>query len=246
MKLVSIIIPYFKKKKYIADTINSILNQTYKNFEIIIVYDDPEKKDLEYIKKLISTDNRVKLIVNEKNLGAGISRNIGIDISAGTFIAFIDADDMWERTKLEEQIKFMESQNINFCHTTYKIINEENQFLSSRKARNFFNINDLAKSCDIGLSTVLLKKEILGSNKFPNLKTKEDFVLWLKLISNSIKIYGLDKELTRWRKARNSLSSSSFQKIVDAYKVYNIYMKYNMIKSIYYLICLSINFLKKK
>ena len=246
MKLVSIIIPYFKKKKYIADTINSILNQTYKNFEIIIVYDDPEKKDLEYIKKLISTDNRVKLIVNEKNLGAGISRNIGIDISAGTFIAFIDADDMWERTKLEEQIKFMESQNINFCHTTYKIINEENQFLSSRKARNFFNINDLAKSCDIGLSTVLLKREILGSNKFPNLKTKEDFVLWLKLISNSIKIYGLDKELTRWRKARNSLSSSSFQKIVDAYKVYNIYMKYNMIKSIYYLICLSINFLKKK
>jgi len=246
MKLVSIIIPYFKKKKYIADTINSILNQTYKNFEIIIVYDDPEKKDLEYIKKLISTDNRVKLIVNEKNLGAGISRNIGIDISAGTFIAFIDADDMWERTKLEEQIKFMESQNINFCHTTYKIINEKNQFLSSRKARNFFNINDLAKSCDIGLSTVLLKKEILGSNKFPNLKTKEDFVLWLKLISNSIKIYGLDKELTRWRKARNSLSSSSFQKIVDAYKVYNIYMKYNMIKSIYYLICLSINFLKKK
>ena len=246
MKLVSIIIPYFKKKKYIADTINSILNQTYKNFEIIIVYDDPEKKDLEYIKKLISTDNRVKLIVNEKNLGAGISRNIGIDISAGTFIAFIDADDMWERTKLEEQIKFMESQNINFCHTTYKIINEENQFLSSRKARNFFNINDLAKSCDIGLSTVLLKREILGSNKFPNLKTKEDFVLWLKLISNSVKIYGLDKELTRWRKARNSLSSSSFQKIVDAYKVYNIYMKYNMIKSIYYLICLSINFLKKK
>jgi len=246
MKLVSIIIPYFKKKKYIADTINSILNQTYKNFEIIIVYDDPEKKDLEYIKKLISTDNRIKLIVNEKNLGAGISRNIGIDISAGTFIAFIDADDMWERTKLEEQIKFMESQNINFCHTTYKIINEKNQFLSSRKARNFFNINDLAKSCDIGLSTVLLKREILGSNKFPNLKTKEDFVLWLKLISNSIKIYGLDKELTRWRKARNSLSSSSFQKIVDAYKVYNIYMKYNMIKSIYYLICLSINFLKKK
>ena len=84
MKLVSIIIPYFKKKKYIADTINSILNQTYKNFEIIIVYDDPEKKDLEYIKKLISTDNRVKLIVNEKNLGAGISRNIGIDISFST------------------------------------------------------------------------------------------------------------------------------------------------------------------
>ncbi len=104
MKLVSVIIPYFKKKKYIGDTINSVLNQTYNNFEIIIIYDDAEKNDLEYIKKLVSSDHRVKLIINEKNVGAGMSRNIGIDKSEGTFIAFIDADDMWKKTKLEEQI----------------------------------------------------------------------------------------------------------------------------------------------
>ena len=104
MKLVSVIIPYFKKKKYIADTINSILQQTYKNFEIIIIYDDPEKNDLEYIKKLITLDNRIELIVNHKNFGAGISRNIGISKANGFFLAFIDADDLWEKTKLEEQI----------------------------------------------------------------------------------------------------------------------------------------------
>ena len=114
-----------------------------------------------------------------------------------------------------------------------------------RKARNFFNIKELIKSCDIGLSTVLLKKEILGSNRFPDLKTKEDFVLWLKLISKNIKIYGLDKELTLWRKTSNSLSSSLFQKIIDGFRVYNVYMKYNIIKSLYYLLYLSINFLKK-
>jgi len=245
MKLVSIIIPYFKKKKYIADTIKSILNQTYNYFEIIIIYDDPEKHDLEYIKKLVSLDHRVKLIVNNKNVGAGLSRNIGIDKSKGIFLAFIDADDMWKKTKLEEQIKFMENKSINFCHTTYKIISEKNEFLSLRKARNFFSIKDLIKSCDIGLSTVLLKKEILGSNRFPDLKTKEDFVLWLKLISNNIKIYGLDKELALWRKTSNSLSSSLFQKIIDGFRVYNVYMKYNIIKSIYYLLYLSINFLKK-
>ena len=245
MKLVSIIIPYFKKKKYIGDTINSILNQTYNNFEIIIIYDDPEKKDLDYIEKLSHSDFRIKLIINEKNLGAGISRNIGIDQSKGTFLAFIDADDIWERTKLEEQVNFMQGKNINFCHTSYKIINEEKQFLSLRRARNFFTMKDLIKSCDIGLSTVILKKEILGSNKFADLKTKEDFVLWLKLISSNVKIYGLDKELVLWRKTNNSLSSSLFQKIIDGYKVYKVYMKYNMIKSIYYLLCLSINFLKK-
>tara|TARA_B100002051_G_C16528528_1_gene531473 strand:+ start:78 stop:815 length:738 start_codon:yes stop_codon:yes gene_type:complete len=245
MKLVSVIIPYFKKKKYIGDTINSILNQTYNNFEIIIIYDDPEKKDLDYIEKLSHSDFRIKLIINEKNLGAGISRNIGIDQSKGTFLAFIDADDIWERTKLEEQVNFMQGKNINFCHTSYKIINEEKQFLSLRRARNFFTMKDLIKSCDIGLSTVILKKEILGSNKFADLKTKEDFVLWLKLISSNVKIYGLDKELVLWRKTNNSLSSSLFQKIIDGYKVYKVYMKYNMIKSIYYLLCLSINFLKK-
>jgi len=245
MKLVSVIIPYFKKKKYIADTINSILQQTYKNFEIIIIYDDPEKNDLEYIKKLITLDNRIELIVNHKNFGAGISRNIGISKANGFFLAFIDADDLWEKTKLEEQIKFMENERINFCHTTYRIINERNEFISLRKARNFFNIKELIKSCDIGLSTVLLKKEILGSNRFPDLKTKEDFVLWLKLISKNVKIYGLDKELTLWRKTSNSLSSSLFQKIIDGFRVYNVYMKYNIIKSLYYLLYLSINFLKK-
>jgi len=245
MKLVSVIIPYFKKKKYIADTLNSVLNQTYNNLEVIIVYDDPQKTDLDYIKKLALSDQRVKLTINNTNIGAGRSRNIAIDQSKGMLLAFVDADDLWSKNKLEEQIKFMQDQAISFCHTSYKIINEKDEFVTIRKARNFMAIDDLIKSCDIGLSTVLIEKEVLGSNKFPDLKTKEDFVLWLKLLSKNIRIYGLDKELAIWRKNNNSLSSSLFQKIFDGYKVYNVYMKYNMIKSIYYLLCLSINFLKK-
>ena len=245
MKLVSVIIPYFKKKKYIADTLNSVLDQTYNNLEVIIVYDDPEKTDLDYIKKLVSLDERVKLSINDKNIGAGRSRNKGIEQSKGMILAFVDADDLWLKNKLEEQIKFMQDQAITFCHTSYKIINEKGEFISSRKARNFMTINDLIKSCDIGLSTVLIEKDTIGSNKFPEIKTKEDFVLWLQLLSKDIRIYGLDKELVLWRKTKNSLSSSLFQKMIDGYKVYNIYMKYNMVKSFYYLLCLSINFLKK-
>ena len=246
MKLVSVIIPYYKKKKYIADALKSVLKQTYNNLEILIIYDDPNKEDLGHVNNLCLSDRRIKLIINDKNIGAGKSRNIGIDISEGSFLAFIDADDVWKKNKIEEQMKFMQNQSISFSHTTYQIINESNEFISLRKARNFFDIKDLIKSCDIGLSTVMLKREILGSNKFPDLKTKEDFVLWLKLISNKVKIYGLDKELTLWRRTNNSLSSSLFQKVIDGYRVYNFYMKYNMIKSIYYLLCLGINFLKKK
>ena len=245
MKLVSVIIPYFKKKKYIADTLSSVLNQSYNNLEIIIIYDDPEKEDFEYLSNLISHDKRIKLIFNDKNLGAGISRNIGIEESKGNYIAFIDADDQWIKNKIEEQLSFMISGNIDFSHTSYKIIDEENKYISSRKAKNFFHIKDLIKSCDIGLSTVMFKKEILKSNRFPDLRTKEDFVLWLKLISEGISIYGLDKDLVLWRKVKNSLSSSTIQKIFDGFKVYNYYMKFNFFKSFYYLICLGLNFLKK-
>ena len=245
MNLVSVIIPYFKKKKYIADSLQSVLNQTHNNLEIIIIYDDPEKEDLDYLTSLISVDERIKLIVNNTNLGAGKSRNIGIDKSQGSFIAFIDADDQWVKNKIEDQLKYMLDNSINFSHTSYKIINEKDEHISSRRAKNFLHINDLIKSCDIGLSTVLLKKQILKSNRFPDLKTKEDFVLWLKLILDNVKMHGLDKNLTLWRKESNSLSSSTMQKLFDGFRVYNSYMKFNVFKSLYYLLCLSLNYLKK-
>ena len=116
-----------------------------------------------------------------------------------------------------------------------------------KNARNFTNINDLLKSCDIGLSTVLLKKSILENKlKFPNIKTKEDFVLWLKIISKKHKIYAIKKNLVKWRKLNNSLSSSSMQKLVDGFNVYYRYMNFNFIKSIFYLFCLSLNYLEKR
>ena len=107
------------------------------------------------------------------------------------------------------------------------------------------NVKDLIKSCDIGLSTVMIRKSVLSSNSFPGLKTKEDFVLWLRLLLRNIKIYGINKNLVLWSKHSDSLSSSTFQKLLDGYRVYNSYMNYNFFKSCYYLCCLSLNYLKK-
>ena len=105
MELISIIMPYYKKKNFIDQSVESVLNQSYKNFELLIVYDDSDKKELSYLKKFVDSDDRVKIIENEKNLGAGLSRNKGIEISKGKFIAFLDSDDLWYKTKLEKQIK---------------------------------------------------------------------------------------------------------------------------------------------
>ena len=246
MDLVSIIIPYYKKREYIADTLKSVLKQTYKYFEIIIIYDDEEKEDLKFIKKLASIDKRIILMINKKSIGAGLSRNKAIKKSKGSYISFIDADDLWKINKLELQIKFMKKNNFLISHTNYKIINKQNKILHSRVARNFNNINDLLKSCDIGLSSVLVKKEILiGNCLFARLKTKEDFVLWLNILKKNIRIVSFKKNLMYWRKLDNSLSSSILQKLFDGFSVYNKYMKFNWIKSLYFLFHLSLNYLRK-
>ena len=244
--LISIIIPYYKKREYISETINSVLNQSYRKFEILIIYDDDNLSDLNYLEKLFQSEEKIRIIKNSQTIGAGLSRNKGIQNSKGEYIAFIDADDIWKKYKLENQINFMKKKKIKISHTTYQIIDKNDRVLGERVSRNFEKVDDLIKSCDIGLSTVILKKEIINDEtKFPNLKTKEDFVLWLKILQRNISINSLNENLTSWRKLENSLSSSITQKLKDAFKVYNHYMKFNFIKSCYYVICLSIKFLKK-
>ena len=244
--LISIIIPYYKKREYISETINSVLNQSYRKFEILIIYDDDNLSDLNYLEKLFQSEEKIRIIKNSQTIGAGLSRNKGIQNSKGEYIAFIDADDIWKKYKLENQINFMKKKKIKISHTTYEIIDKNDRVLGERVSRNFEKVDDLIKSCDIGLSTVILKKEIINDEtKFPNLKTKEDFVLWLKILQRNISINSLNENLTSWRKLENSLSSSITQKLKDAFKVYNHYMKFNFIKSCYYVICLSIKFLKK-
>ena len=244
--LITVIIPYHKKINFINKCIESVLSQTFQNFEIILIYDDNDRNELDYIKDLVSKDSRIKLIINTKRLGAGLSRNVGVEHGKGSFIAFIDADDIWKKDKLETQINFMKQNNFDFSHTSYEIIDKNSNVIGYRQARNFHKLEDLLKSCDIGLSTVMLSKKILKHNiKFPKLKTKEDFVLWLKLLENKITLASLDKVLTSWSKLGNSLSSSTFQKLIDAFRVYYHYMNFNFFKSCYFVFCLSINFLKK-
>ncbi len=244
--LISIIIPFYKKKKYISQTINSIIKQSYKNFELILIYDDPDKSDLKYVKKILKKIKRKKIIINNVNIGAGLSRNLGILKAKGKYISFIDSDDIWKKDKLKNQLLFMLDNNIEFCFTSYSIINKKNVIIKFIKAKKNIEYKNLIKSCDIGLSTVMLKKKLLKDTKFPKIKTKEDYVLWLKLSKKNIKMMGFDQKLVLWRKLDNSLSSSVFQRVHDAFYVYNTHLNFNVIKSIYYIFLMSFNFFKKR
>ena len=247
MDLISVIIPYYKKKKFIDHSIKSVINQTYSNLEIILIYDDEDKSDLQYIINNYSSNNKIKIIINDKNIGAGLSRNKGIEAANGKYLCFIDADDIWKENKVETQLSFMKKNKSDVSHTSYKIINEENNQIGCRTAKNFLNLKDIIKSCDIGLSSVMIRKDIMTHDiRFCDLKTKEDFVLWLKIKKKGIQIFAIENELLLWRKTNNSLSSSTFKKLVDGYKVYNKHMGYSSFLSLYYLICLSFNYLIKR
>jgi teichuronic acid biosynthesis glycosyltransferase TuaG len=244
MNLVSIIIPVYNIN-FFREAFNSAYNQSYKKKEIIIIYDNDKKEYFEKINKIILKKKNIRLINNKKNLGAGIARNIGIKYAKGAFLAFLDSDDKWNKDKLKIQIKFMNDYKLNFTHTSYNIIDEKNKLIGEQIAKKILTYNNLLNSCDIGLSTVVVKKKIILNNSFSNLKTKEDYVLWLKL-SKKNQIIGIQKKLCNWRKSSNSLSSSVFRKIFDAFQVYYKKENLNFFVSIFRVFILSYNYLFKR
>jgi teichuronic acid biosynthesis glycosyltransferase TuaG len=245
--LTSIIIPYYKKKLFFEDTINSILNQTYYNFEIIVIYDDTDKSELNFVKKTLSKLHRYKIIINKRNIGVGLSRNKGIRYAKGQYLAFCDADDLWHKKKLEIQISFMMQKKINFSHTSYKIINHFGKILGFYKIAKKLNYQDLLKSCDIATSSVVINKNLLRNKViFSNFTTKEDYYLWLKIVKKENELYGIGDYLLFWRSLNNSLSDSFFQKLFDGFKIYRYGEEYNIITSIFFVIRLSLFALIKK
>ncbi len=244
---ISIIIPYHKKRIFFKETIESINNQSYKNFEVIIVYDDTDKSELNFVKRIIKNFKfKKKLIINKKIIGAGLSRNKGIKVSKGEYVAFCDADDLWNKDKLKIQLNFMKKENILFSHSNYSIIDYASKKIGNLKVPKNISYNKLIKSCDIGLSTVMISESLIKKNLFSSLKTKEDYLLWIQLIRRLNNFKSINKDLTYWRYLKNSLSSSNIQKLVDAFELYYNHLNFGFLFSIFCVLRLSFYALKKK
>ncbi len=244
--MISVILTYYRKRQFIKKCLQSIVSQTYKNYEVILVYDDDDKEDLKYIKKISKKIPKLKIIINRKNVGVAKSRNIALKNSKGKYIAFLDCDDYWEKNKLKEQIKFMITKKLLFTHTSYLIVDENEKKIGKLEAKKSLNYNDLLKSCDIGLSTVIFHRKILKTGNFPIIKTKEDYALWLSFARNNIHIAGINKYYSSWRKNKNSLSSSLILKFVNGFKVYYKYEKKNFVLSLLFTARLAIYYVNKK
>ena len=243
--LVSVIIPFYNEEDYFDDCIDSVLNQTYQNLEIIIVNDGSEKKFYEKLNVLQQKyPNKINLF-HKKNGGVSSARNLGIQKATGKYISFLDADDSWLPDKIEYQIKIIKEKNLNFLHGSYYVIDENEKILGEFLSKSL-NYDDLIRSCDIGLSTVMISAKISKENLFPDITTKEDYVCWLNIIKIITTLHGDDKSLTLYRKKQTSLSSNILIKFLNAYKVYNSFEKFNFYRSIFNTLRLSSYYLLKE
>ncbi len=243
--LVSVIIPFYNEEVYFDDCIYSVINQTYQNLEVIIVNDGSEEK---FKKKLDSLNykypNKIKLF-HIQNGGVSSARNYGIKNANGKYICFLDADDFWLPNKIEHQIKIIKEKNLNFIHSSYYVVDQEDRVLGRFKSKSL-SYKELIKSCDIGLSTVLVSADILKKNLFPDISTKEDYICWLNIIKKIPILYGDKETLVIYRKKKNSLSSNVFTKLKNAFKVYHNFENFSLLKSIFSTIRLSIFYLLKE
>ena len=231
--LVSVIIPSYNSSNYIKKTIDSVLCQTYENFEIIIVDDGSLDNSVEIIKKYTLIDKRVFLFDLKSNFGVAYARNFGISKSKGDYFCFLDADDLWGQDKLKIQLSFMQKNDFLFSFTSYNLINSKNIIIKNKiKVPCFVTYKGLLKENSIACSTVMISKSICGSDFFSKNK-HEDYIAWLSLLKRNVKGYGLDKVLVSYRKTKNSISSNKFKSSIWVWRIYRNIEKLSFFQSVY-------------
>ena len=219
-ELVSIIMPAYNCEKFIEQTINSVLNQSHANWELIIVDDCSTDDSAKIIKKYAVQDKRIRYFKNNRNSGAAVSRNKAIEQATGRFFAFLDSDDLWREDKLKKQIEFMQINNYAFTCTTYDKIDENNISLNRViNADEKSNYHRLLKKCP-GNSTVMYDVSVLGKHFIPNIKKRNDYVMWLQIIKKAKYIYGMQEVLGSHRICKVSLSANKKSLIKYHWYVY--------------------------
>lgn len=227
----------YNSETFISETISSIINQTYKDWELLLIDDNSKDKTLQVIQPFLDKNQNIKLLKNEKNLGAAISRNKGIDTAKGEFIAFLDADDLWKTNKLEKQLAFMKAENCDVCYSSYHLIDEDGKLLNKEiKALKTLSYNKLLKSNYIGNLTGMYSVKALGKIKSPNLRKRQDWLLWLSAIKKSGKpAKGIQESLAYYRIRKHSMSSNKLNLLKHNYWVYKKGLRFSTVKSVYFM-----------
>lgn len=215
--LVSIITPCHNAEAYLSHTIESVINQTYSNWEMLIVDDCSTDNSAEIIKQYSLNNPRIRYLKTEKPSGSpALPRNIGIDNSKGEYIAFLDSDDIWLPDKLEKQVNFMEQNSYSLSYSYYEKMDwngrRDNRVIRTRDLTTYF---DLLKSNSIPCLTSMVKRDAIGETRFKQI-AQEDFCFWLDILRKGFTGYNLKEVVAVYREAKNSRSANKF----DMFKGY--------------------------
>lgn len=238
----------FNSEEFISESINSVMNQSYHNWELLLIDDCSTDKTIEIVNQYIVENNKIKLFKSELNQGAALSRNRGIKAAQGDYIAFLDADDLWKPNKLEIQIAFMETNQCDVCFSSYEQIDEKGKPLNKLiQALPELTYQKYLKSNYIGNLTGIYNAKTLGKITAPNLRKRQDWLLWLAAIKKSGKpAQGIQESLAYYRVRKNSMSSNKIDLLKHNYWVYKKGLGFSTLKSIgYMLIFLNEHFFLK-
>lgn len=219
--LVSVIMPSYNVESFISESIKSVLQQTYKDWELLIVDDCSIDHSVALAQAFSDVDERIILLALRTNVGAAAARNIALEKARGQYIAFLDSDDVWARNKLEVQLEFMRSKQYAFTFSDYYVMHENGERLGSVvHVPSSLSYHQYLCNTVIGCLTVIIDKSIVGDFRMPLIKSSHDMALWLLILKRGFKAYGLKKVLAGYRLVSTSNTSKKYKAAKDVWQVY--------------------------
>lgn len=229
--MVSIITASYNCSDFIAETIESILSQTYKNWELLITDDCSSDNSRDVIKSYADKDPRIKLLELSKNSGAGVARNNSIREARGRYIAFCDSDDRWYPEKLERQLEFMVKNDVGLCYTSYDTCDEAGKIIGYVKCLPRLTMRKILRDNGIGCLTAVYDSEKIGKHYMPAIRKRQDWCLWIDIITSTGPAYGIQEPLSLYRVRSGSISSNKMEMLRYNYNVYHDVLGYDKLTS---------------
>ncbi|MCH4822501.1 glycosyltransferase [Gramella lutea] len=245
--MVSVIMPAYNAEAFIAESIQSVLNQDYQNWELWVIDDASTDSTRNIVRKYTKENLNIRLIENPSNLGTHHSRNKGIKAAQGDYIAFLDADDLWKPEKLSKQVKFIQKHKLSACFSSYELIAENgNQLNKIVQALPKLTYQKLLKANYVGNLTGIYDSRQLGKIYSPEISKRQDWALWLKVVEKGGPMMGIEDPLALYRLRKNSISRNKVEMLKYNFKVFHQVLGYSYFSSFWrMLIFLKEQFLVK-
>lgn len=219
--LVSVIIPTYNVERFIKQALESVVMQTYKNIEIIVVDDCSSDLTMEIVEKIKEESDKTIVIYRQnRNMGVAYARNKAMELANGRYIAFLDSDDYWEENKLEKQLALIKETDATLCYTAIDMVDEEGRQL--KKIRNIpikLDYAYLLRNTAIATSTVLVDLKKISNFKMPLQRSGQDYATWLKILRECKCAVGVNEVLCHYRQTTNSLSSKKYKSIKQVWDI---------------------------